>query len=78
MRKNVVVVLVALAGISACGHPQESTNPRSSGDACSTMATLIIKNLQASNKHAVDEAEREMGRKLQVVLANRCTEDKWS
>jgi len=42
------------------------------------MATLVIKNMQADDKHAADEAERETDSKLKMVIAERCTEDKWS
>jgi len=72
-----VVGLVALVGITACGHPQEPPNSRPGGTDCAAMATTIVKNLQAADTHAASEAEREMLSNLKAVLANRCAEDRW-
>lgn len=75
---KLVVALVALTGIVACGHPQESPKQRSSGADCAAMATAIVKHLQAADQHAAGDAAREMLSNLKAVLANRCAEDRWS
>lgn len=76
--REMTIALVALAGIAACGHPQESPTPRSSGTDCAAMATTIVKNMQAADTRPASEAAREMLSNLKAVLANRCAEDRWS
>jgi IPT/TIG domain/Type II secretion system (T2SS), protein G len=76
--QKVILTLVALTGIGACGHPQESSNARSGGASCAATASRMVETLQAADRVAAGGANLEMLGNLRAVLANRCVEDTWS